>query len=65
MSALSQGFTTDLKSEGESTRTFQFVQDTKIPPYLIAMAAGDLQYKKIGNRVSIITEPGQMKAIEY
>jgi hypothetical protein len=29
------------------------------------MAAGDLEYKKIGNRVGIITEPGQIKAIEY
>lgn len=65
MSALSQGYTTDLKGQGESTRTFVFSQDNKIPPYLIAIAAGDLAYKSVGARVGIIAEPGEMKRIEY
>lgn len=65
MSALSQGYSTDIRGEGESTRTYVFSQDNRIPPYLIAMAAGDLEYKSLGPRVGIIAEPSQMKQVEY
>jgi len=45
----------------ESGRTkFSFKQDVAITTYMIALVVGDLETKKIGDRVNIITEPGQM-----
>ena len=34
-----------------------------IPSYLIAMAIGDLEYRSLGRRVGVITEPSQMEAV--
>ena len=34
-----------------------------IPSYLIAMAIGDLEYRSLGSRVGVITEPSQMEAV--
>ena len=31
-----------------------------MPSYLIAIAVGDLEYRNLGNRVGVITEPSQM-----
>lgn len=34
-----------------------------MPSYVIALVVGDLQTKKIGERVNVITEPGQMQEV--
>ena len=34
-----------------------------IPSYLIAIAIGDLEYRSLGNRVGVITEPSQMDKV--
>ena len=42
---------------------FGFHNDIHIPSYLIAMAIGDLEYRSLGSRVGVITEPAQMDAV--
>jgi leukotriene-A4 hydrolase len=34
-----------------------------IPPYLIAIAIGDLEYRSLGERVGVITEPSEMDKV--
>jgi aminopeptidase N len=36
---------------------YEFFQKNPIPPYLIALAVGDLQYDKIGNGLGVYAEP--------
>ena len=38
--------------------TYEFKQSMEIPPYLIAMAVGDLEYRKTGKRTGVYAEPG-------
>ncbi|CAI2361203.1 unnamed protein product [Moneuplotes crassus] len=47
--------------EGNS-RVTEFSLDVPIPSYLIALVAGDLEYKKLGRNTGVITEPVFMKA---
>jgi len=49
---------------GDQTR-FDFECTIPIPCYLIAMAIGDLEYKSLGERVGVITEPSQMDAVAW
>ena len=37
-----------------------FLCQIKMPSYLIAIAVGDLEYRLIGGRAGVITEPVQM-----
>ena len=34
-----------------------------MPSYLIALAVGDLEYRAVGPRTGVITEPSQMDAV--
>lgn len=34
-----------------------------MPSYLIAIAVGDLEYRSLGDRVGVITEPSQLDAV--
>ena len=34
-----------------------FASDIPIPSYLLAIAIGDLEYRSLGDRVGVITEP--------
>ena len=43
-------------------RRFRFVMDKPVPPYLIAIAAGDLAFKAIGSRSGVWSEPGMLDA---
>ena len=45
--------------EGGFTQ-FSFSNQIKVPSYLIALAVGDLKKVSLGNRVNLITEPGQL-----
>ena len=40
-----------------------FANDIHIPSYLLALAMGDLEYKSLGRRVGVITEPSQMEKV--
>ena len=42
---------------------FEFAQKVAVPSYVIALVVGDLQTKKVGDRVNVITEPGQMAEV--
>jgi len=37
--------------------------DIKIPSYLMAIVVGDLEYRSLGRRVGVITEPSQIDAV--
>lgn len=53
-----------LTPEGEKTvdgkRVFRFKMDRPVPPYLIALAVGDLTFKPLGPRTGVYTEPSMM-----
>jgi len=40
-----------------------FHNEIPIPNYLMALAVGDLEYKSLGRRVGVITEPSQMDKV--
>jgi len=40
-----------------------FKCDIKIPSYLLAIVVGDLEYRSLGRRVGVITEPSQMDRV--
>jgi leukotriene-A4 hydrolase len=42
---------------------YKFKNEIKMPSYLIAIAVGNLEYKNLGERVGVITEPEQMDAV--
>lgn len=43
--------------------TYHFVNTIKMPSYLIAIAVGDLEYRSVGARVGVITEPSAMDRV--
>ena len=54
MSGVRQGEPVDL---GNGRRAFRFAMDKPVPPYLIAIAAGDIDFKAIGPRTGVWAEP--------
>ncbi|WP_374408287.1 M1 family metallopeptidase [Pelagerythrobacter sp.] len=54
MSGVRQGEPEDL---GNGRRAFTFVMDKPVPPYLIAIAAGDIDFRAIGRRTGVWAEP--------
>ena len=42
---------------------YAFAQNTLITTYMIAIVVGDLETKKVGERVNVITEPGMMNEV--
>lgn len=40
-----------------------FYNQIPIPDYLLAIAVGDLEYRSLGRRVGVITEPSQMEKV--
>ena len=46
-------------------RRFRFRMDKPVPPYLIALAVGDLAFKAIGPRSGVWAEPGQLDAAAH
>ena len=41
-------------------RTYRFVMDKPVPPYLIALAVGDLTFRPLGKRTGVWTEPAML-----
>ena len=57
MSGVRQGEPEDL---GNNRRAFRFVMDKPVPPYLIAIAAGDIDFRAIGPRSGVWAEPATL-----
>ena len=59
MSGVRQGEPEDLGPDenGRGRRAFRFVMDKPVPPYLIAIAAGDIDFRAIGPRSGVWAEP--------
>ena len=57
MSGVRQGEPEDL---GNGRRAFRFVMDKPVPPYLIAVAAGDIDFAPIGTRTGVWAEPATL-----
>lgn len=47
---------------GDGHRSFYFRMDNPVPPYLIAMAVGDLAFRETGPRSGVWTEPAMLDA---
>ena len=58
MSGVRQGEPEDL---GNGRRAFRFVMDKPVPPYLIAIAAGDIDFQAIGPRSGVWAEPSALE----
>ena len=58
------GNDTDVKDINDTHKMYSFDNSIKMPSYLIAIAVGDLQEEKIGNRTSVITEPVKMDEVK-
>lgn len=54
MSGLSDG---DPAEVSENRRTFNFIMNKPVAPYLIAIAAGDIVFQELGPRSGVWTEP--------
>jgi hypothetical protein len=57
-----------LTPQGEAAdggRAFRFRLDTPIPPYLIALAVGDLAFRATGPRTGVWTEPVTLERAAY
>lgn len=54
MSGILQGEPEDL---GDGRRRFHFVMDKPVAPYLIAIAAGDIDFAALGPRTGVWAEP--------
>jgi leukotriene A-4 hydrolase/aminopeptidase len=54
-------------ADGMRTGGYKFEMPQAIPPYLIALAAGDIAFKPLGNRTGVYTEPATLDkaALEF
>jgi aminopeptidase N len=46
--------------KGASDGVYEFAMDTPIPPYLIALAVGDLKFAEVGPRTGVWSEPAMV-----
>lgn len=49
----------------DGKRSFRFRMDKPVPPYLVAMAVGDLAFKATGKRSGVWTEPSMLDAAAH
>lgn len=52
-------------NEGAHRRTFEFRLAEPIPPYLIALAVGDITFREIGPRTGVYAEPPVIEAAQH
>jgi len=57
MSGVRQGEPEDL---GNGRRAFRFAMDKPVPPYLIALAAGNIDFAELGPRTGVWAEPATL-----
>jgi leukotriene-A4 hydrolase len=55
----------DIMPAGATHRTFRFRMDKPVPPYLIAIAAGDIDFRELGPRTGVWAEPALLDAAAY
>jgi leukotriene-A4 hydrolase len=49
--------------DGNGRPVFAFAQNMQVTTYMIAIVVGELETKKVGDRVNVITEPGMMNEV--
>ncbi|MFY7853361.1 MAG: M1 family aminopeptidase/hydrolase, partial [Brevundimonas sp.] len=54
--------TPDGEEAGEGMRTYRFRMTNPVPPYLMAIAVGDLAFAEVGEDVGVWTEPSRLEA---
>ncbi|DBB10759.1 hypothetical protein WJX82_009512 [Trebouxia sp. C0006] len=64
MSAVPQN-SPEASADGAATHTFKFTQEVPIPSYLLALAVGELEYRQIGPRSKVWSEPSMVEAGAY
>ncbi|CDU23791.1 related to leukotriene-A4 hydrolase [Sporisorium scitamineum] len=52
-------------SKPDQPGTYHFKQPVGIPPYLIAIVGGDLEFRKLGQRTGIWAEPPNADAVQW
>jgi len=52
-----------LNNTATNRTEFYFKNQIKMPSYLIAIAVGDLEYRSLGSRVGVITEPCEIETV--
>lgn len=52
--------TPDGEPAGEGRRAYRFVMDKPVPPYLIALAVGDIAFRPLGERTGVYAEPSML-----
>ncbi|MES2589014.1 MAG: M1 family metallopeptidase [Bacteroidota bacterium] len=52
-------------TEKSETGEYHFEMKQPIPVYLIALAVGDLEYKKLGNKCGVYTEPSMLQDVAW
>jgi len=52
-------------TEKNATGEYEFEMDKPIPPYLMALAVGDLAFEALGDRTGVYAEPGFLKEAAY
>ena len=61
LAVMSDCHQTDLNRDG----TYRFSMDHPIPPYLIALAVGDLKFASTGHRTGVFAEPSVLERATY
>jgi leukotriene-A4 hydrolase len=51
--------------EGPGGRTFEFKLTQPVPPYLIALAVGDIAFRSLGPRTGVYTEPSVLDSAAF
>jgi leukotriene-A4 hydrolase len=51
--------------DGPGGRTFEFRLTQAVPPYLIALAVGDISFRSLGPRTGVYTEPSMLDAAAH
>ncbi|MDE1467736.1 M1 family metallopeptidase [Aurantiacibacter sp. D1-12] len=64
MSGISRGDPEVVEGADSDRRAFEFVMDNSVPPYLIAIAAGNLEFAELGPRSGVYAEPEMIAAAE-
>ncbi|WP_271078544.1 M1 family metallopeptidase [Aurantiacibacter sp. MUD61] len=62
MSGISRGDPEPVEDADSDRRAFEFVMDNSVPPYLIAIAAGNLEFAELGPRSGVYAEPEMIEA---
>jgi leukotriene-A4 hydrolase len=62
---MSAGSSGDSQGEAAGTRTFLFEMPQPIPPYLLAIAAGDMQSRDLSVRARVWAEPEMVERAAY